>query len=766
GTINLQNGATWNVTTATQSYANNIATDGGIIKTDTNLTLSGSIGGSGSLTKDGTGSLTLNGALSFSGDLNVLHGTVTLTSALSNGGATNLSAGTTLNLSQAVPTPTAAPTINIYNGGSSTSLAGDIVAVTGVNMQFNTGTYGGGGNLKFATSGSSLLGAGNTGSLNNAVYLNNNIVLNSSNISGTFKTYIGMSGTSSSLHFESVISDTATSTTSTTGKADVEFGAGPSGGGSAPIYLDQVNTYHGNTYVVNGSGGTITLGIDNALPATTTLFFGDGAISGDTSGIDLKGHNQSLAGINTSTLLSGQNGGGFTNTGSNVSDTTFKTLSLTGGPGAGTIVKFNAPIQNLIILNLTSTYAGTLRLTENNTYSGGTVLSGGVLQFGPTYITPVSLRTVTPTPALGLITINAGGTLAVGGDFTTVSGATTGWLTSGKIDSSSTGVIALTGDSSEAVNFTGFANLSLGAAKAKTNAVDSSGNLIDGTGIVNFTGSLTPAASTYRLGGGGGTLNYKSNLVDVGGPTALAISGAGTVSLQGTVSYTGGTTVAVGKLIIVGTTAASAQTIAGPVSISAGGLLDLQKNSLIIKGGSLDDTGAIRQALLGCSLTSSTATANRTGLGYLTGTQYLALHPTATGISAGDIVVRYTFLGDTTLKGSINAVDFAQLDASYLKHIYNGGTTDPKATWINGDFNYDGQITAADFTIIDAAYANQAGGLANDPFLASNAALLNLSLADYTSLVTAQLSDSNAVPEPASLAMLGLGAVALLRRRR
>ena len=129
-------------------------------------------------------------------------------------------------------------------------------------------------------------------------------------------------------------------------------------------------------------------------------------------------------------------------------------------------------------------------------------------------------------------------------------------------------------------------------------------------------------------------------------------------------------------------------------------------------------------------------------------------------------MVKFTYLGDANLDGIIDAVDFAQLDASWLRDA-STGHTGTGFTWLQGDNNYDGVINATDFANLDAAYtASQLGGnLAADPFLVGNAALLNLSVADYTSMVSGQLA-SNAVPEPTSIALLGLGAVALLRRRR
>jgi hypothetical protein len=130
-------------------------------------------------------------------------------------------------------------------------------------------------------------------------------------------------------------------------------------------------------------------------------------------------------------------------------------------------------------------------------------------------------------------------------------------------------------------------------------------------------------------------------------------------------------------------------------------------------------------------------------------------------LASGGVVAMYTYLGDTTLKGYVNATDFAQIDAAYLLHPNSGNT------WINGDSNYDGKIDASDYARMDAGYiASQKGGdLANDPFLARDAGLLGLSVADYSALVSGQMNAA-LVPEPASLGLLALGALGCLVRRR
>ncbi|MEI8197380.1 MAG: dockerin type I domain-containing protein [Phycisphaerae bacterium] len=197
-------------------------------------------------------------------------------------------------------------------------------------------------------------------------------------------------------------------------------------------------------------------------------------------------------------------------------------------------------------------------------------------------------------------------------------------------------------------------------------------------------------------------------------------------------------------------------------------MFDDKNNDLVLRSGSYT-ADQVRQllcfGLTGPGLQSSNKAINE-GLAYLQGSTYIALWGhTFDGvmINPGDVVVKYTYLGDTTFKGYVNATDFAQLDASWLK--VQGGKANLGFGWINGDFDYDGQITANDFAILDAAFLSQTDGtLANDPYLAGNAAMLGLSVADYSALVAAQLI--NTVPEPGSMALLGIGLCAVLGQRK
>ena len=101
------------------------------------------------------------------------------------------------------------------------------------------------------------------------------------------------------------------------------------------------------------------------------------------------------------------------------------------------------------------------------------------------------------------------------------------------INTASTGAIALTAADSENINMAGYPTLSLGAAATAT-----------------LSGQLTPAGTTYYLGGGGATLTVSSNLPDVYGQTALVVNGS--VTLTGTNTYSGLTTINTAGTVSIG----------------------------------------------------------------------------------------------------------------------------------------------------------------------------------------------------------------------
>jgi autotransporter-associated beta strand protein len=168
-------------------------------------------------------------------------------------------------------------------------------------------------------------------------------------------------------------------------------------------------------------------------------------------------------------------------------------------------------------LKLTKTGNGVQVLSGTNMNTGVITVSAGALQFN----TPASIGGTGAT-----VTANANAAAAAGyaidQDFL------------GRIVNTSVGSAALAANSANDLNFTGYAALSLGGAN----------------GSHTYSGTLTPDGSTYRLGGGRGTLVFASPLT---GARDLSVTNTGTVALTSDANdYTGSTTIGAGAILAIG----------------------------------------------------------------------------------------------------------------------------------------------------------------------------------------------------------------------
>jgi hypothetical protein len=196
------------------------------------------------------------------------------------------------------------------------------------------------------------------------------------------------------------------------------------------------------------------------------------------------------------------------------------------------------------------------------------------------------------------------------------------------------------------------------------------------------------------------------------------------------------------------------------------GQLDLGSNDLIVHNGSISNlTSLVKSGYNsglwgGAGITSSAAAgdlSHLTTIGVIQNTvdgstTGAALYSTATGSlglfdgqspASTDVLVKYTYYGDTNLDGKVDGSDYSKIDAAFGHPALTG--------WANGDFNYDGVIDGSDYTLIDNAFNSQS-------------AVLSASVAAQP---TAQIAGGTAaVPEPTSLGLLGVSVGSLLSRRR
>ena len=198
----------------------------------------------------------------------------------------------------------------------------------------------------------------------------------------------------------------------------------------------------------------------------------------------------------------------------------------------------------------------------------------------------------------------------------------------------------------------------------------------------------------------------------------------------------------------------------GTLAVASGGTLDLKNSDLVVHSGTLTAVQTLVQSGYNngnwngtTGIVSSTAAASPLmALGVITndngsGTPLYGsggtIASTFGGIAPvdGDQLVKYTYYGDANLDGKVDGSDYARIDNGAL-HQLTG--------WYNGDFNYDGVINGSDYTLIDNAFNTQGAIVASE-------------LASPTAQITGSAS---AVPEPATLGMLGIAGVAVLSRRR
>jgi autotransporter-associated beta strand protein len=530
-----------------------------------------------------------------------------------------------------------------------------------------------------------------------------------------------------------------------------------------PITLNAGSLINSNA----SSPATLTSGVKaqvlSAAPPTTGI--GTGYSAGDyVTEAGANGATEALAlGVTTAS---------YNNPSFSFANATAATVSLVGGGGSGATATLS--------IN-TATGAGTFAVTAAGT--------------GYTSV-PVPVVTLTfanggsdPVPAF---TYNQSA-FTVTGVIPTAAGSDYNNSTPLSIHATGTGLTA--------ANFS--SPVASALAIVGVNTIGGAGNLTINPGITGTTGSLIKiGAGTVTLNGAGnysgGTIINAGTLADYNtagaGSGPIQLSG-GTLALLGgeaisnnvnapsgvsTLSIAAGTSTnaSIGALNIsnganVTLTATGTGTPRGVLqasSLAVGGLLDIQNNGLDLPGSvtlsavnalvkkGFNAGGAAWQGTTG--ITSSTAAADTThltALGVITNDQGGtggALYGSTGSIAstfdgmtpnAHDILVKLTYYGDANLDGSVTSADYTLTDNGFLNNLTG---------WYNGDFNYDGVVNGSDYTLIDNAFNTQGVSLAAE--IASPTAQIASGLAAPT---------TSAVPEPASLALISIPAMALLGRR-
>jgi fibronectin-binding autotransporter adhesin len=381
GTLSLGAGGT------TGSVAGNITNNAALIIDRSNTYIyAGVISGSGSVTKQGAGTLTYSGANSYTGATNVSVGTLQISAAerIGNSSALVLSSGTTFNLNGFTETvgslagsgtvsSSAAGTITFSCGGnnSSTSFTGTLQNGSATVLNFTkagTGTLTLSGTITH--SGTTIISAG-TLSLAASEVIPNATVMT---ITGT----LDLNGNSETV---GSITGAGTVTSSSAGTSILSCG----GLNTSTTFSGVFQNGSGSVGLTKLGSGTLTLTGANTNTGTTTisagtLSIGSGATTGELTSTSVV--NNAILTFNRSNDLScssnitgngriNKSGAGALTLSGNSSYTGMTTINASGG----TIVANNANALGAsfaVILNASAT----LRTDVGLTYSGALIASG------------------------------------------------------------------------------------------------------------------------------------------------------------------------------------------------------------------------------------------------------------------------------------------------------------------------------------------------------------------------------------------------------
>ena len=515
----------------------------------TNKTFSGVIQGSGGLAKTGTGTLTLSGTNTYTGDTTISQGGITLQGQLESGNYDGLIANS--------------GTFTI-DSSSNQTLAGVISGTGALNKSGSgtltlsgTNTYSGSTTITNGTiSVSSSANLGATPGSADA----DNIIFNGGTLSATNDFTLGTNkgitltgngtidvSSSNTMTFDGIITDSGNLTKS----------------GSGTLVLGGANQNDG---IITVNAGTLEISDQYSLGSSSGgTVVADGASLKITDAITIANENLTL------------NGNGISNSGALQTTNSSGTITLTGQATLGSDTTINIGDGNLTLDG---------RLTAGSNNYDLTIIGGD--------------GTIRPSGGLvlnsGNLTMSATGTFFAENS-STYSGGTTvtaGAIQYGNNDAFGTGDITMTGGkfyTSDASDFTIDENLNLQGSITLGNSGDSNTITFSGTNTLtgNTTASIDSAVSMAAIDDGSNTYN-------------LIKSGSGTLTLSGNNGYDGTTTVSAGTLTVSGTLSDStAVTVASGAiydvdasdniaSVSGAGNIELASSQTLTAGDSNDKT--------------------------------------------------------------------------------------------------------------------------------------------------------------------------------
>ncbi|MEI6604310.1 MAG: autotransporter-associated beta strand repeat-containing protein [Verrucomicrobiota bacterium] len=666
--------------------------------------------GSISLAKIGSGTQTLGGLSTYSGDTTVSNGILQLgiSAAIPSGlGKGNLVLNGSLDLAGFFTT------INGLSGSGSVTNRSITASTLTVGSNDQTSIFAGNiqngiGNVALTKVGAGVLTLSGSNTYSGPTTIATGTLAIGSNTGLSPNSTVTINGPSGFLDvngFNATMDGLlGTGTITNNGASDATLTAGAAGGSSTfsgviqdgskvlsltksgvgTLTLNGINTYSGTTTISNGTLSVANPGAGGNLgSASSAIVLGDAINKGTLS-------YSSNADLSYTRGLTVNAGGGemdITSTG--------KTLTLmTGGvstSGTYTLGGAGNAVINSVISGtggFTKANTGTLLLGSANTYCGDTTISSGTLQLGNLTALPSGTDkgnlllnatldvnnlsiTVNGLSGAGVLTNSAGSpvTLTVGannasGNFTGViqdgSGITSltkiggGTLLLGGVNTYS-GNTAITGGTLQIGNSYAIAsgsnkgNVSLGSGGTlDLNNCNLTLNGLSGSGTITNNSGV----AVLTTGANDQSSSFSGNLQNgSSGILGLTKTGVGTLTLSGTNTFSGATTLAGGTLAMGSDTALSSHST---LTVNNAGTLDLNGHLITIDG--LAGTGAI----INNNSTPVTLTTGASGGGGIfggtinDGSGKIALTKTGSGTVTLSNVNGYS--GGTTVTGGLLAI--------------------------------------------------------------------------------------------------------------